>query len=205
VIRKFITEKEGEMDRVLGDEVLVIIGDEKNYVKKYDLGDGCWVKFEYSEQEEETIAEKAKNYLINPIYAVSKSGYKTGWQSYKGGKNYTYTAKASVMYGVASGIYKLKAKYRLTSGGIKLNDIIPSSEDSGLLRISNVKDKITDSSATTPGNSDCDAYATYKTTYGSDPIQWSKSYIMRLKIKYLAKDTVNKEIQNTREWTFKNL
>lgn len=205
VIRDFIEEKDADAERVFEkiNKELVIDENLDHYEKTYDIGDNCWVKFEVDEEKIPDFITSLKEKIIPEVSAISRSGHKTGWQKYSG--KYSYTAKTTVNYGVVSGTYALRAYYQLTSGGIKVYDSLAAASDSGLLRASVTKEKISDAQATKPGASDCDLYATYKTTYGYSPIEWSKNHKMSLRIKYLSKDTVEKEIQSTRQWSFKNL
>lgn len=205
-----IEEKNKDIEEILkkdGTE-LVIEENQASYEKIYNIGDNCWIKFEFEEEEIPDIVSSVKSKFIFETYALSRSGYKIGWQKYKSGKNtgkYKYTAKTTVNYGVASGTYSLRAYYQLTSKGVHVYKKLASGTDSGLLVVDVTDSGIDDAYATKPGASDCDLYATYKSTYGKDPIKWSRVHGMALKIKYLSKDTVEKEIKTTREWCLKSL
>lgn len=214
VIKEFIEEKDAKIEKILEkeDEPLSSNEAQESYEKTYNLGDNCWIKFEIEEEEiteENTnIISALKSKLIPETYALSRSGYKTGWQKYKAGRKtgkYSYTAKTTVHYGVASATYALRAYYQLTSKGIKVYDSLATGTDSGVADVSLTKETITDATATKPGASDCNLYATYKTKYGKDSLTLSRAYKMSIRIKYLSKDTVEKEIKTTREWRLKSL
>lgn len=72
--------------------------------------------------------------------------------------------------------------------------------DATLLSADATKGVTTDGVATKPGASDCNSYATFKTSYGYDPVRWTRHHKMNLRIKYLDIDKTNKEIKSTREW-----
>ncbi len=199
VIKAFIKEKQKKADELLnGTGDLIIESNQQHYEKTYDLGDNCWIKFTIDEERVPTIYEKVKDFLIPTAYAFSKSGYKTGWQDYG---NYKYTAAATANYAVAAGTYRLQVYYTLSSAGIKVTDEIATAIDETLLTIDVKKVETTDDVATKPGASDCNTYAVFKSSYGYDPFDWTRTHKMDLNIKYLAKDATGKQIHNTREWS----
>lgn len=155
VLEEFLKEKQEVANRILSNtEPLVISSEQEVFEKTYDLGDNCWIKFQFESKQIPTLYERVKDALIPVAYGFSQSGYKTRWDKYG---THTFKATATANYVVA----------------------------------------------TKPGASDCNTYAIYKTTYGYNPVDWDRNHIMEIRTKYLAKDTVDKELKITHEWGIK--
>lgn len=101
-------------------------------------------------------------------------------------------------------MFALENHYKLSSNGIVERYGIAYSEDSGLMRISEGSPIITTKKATATGKSTC-ITCTFKATKGRDPIEWTKSYKMKARVKYVDKDTTAQEIKVNQNWDFKSL
>lgn len=165
------------------------------------LEDNCYVEVEVLDMKDPGVLSRLQDYVCPEAYAVSRSGHSVVWKKY--GNRY-YTAKTKVFYGVAYGMFALENHYKLSAKGIDERYGYAYSEDSGLIRVSEGSPIITTDKATKVGKSTC-ITCNFKAKKGYSPIEWTKSYKMKTRVKYLAKDAKEKEIKVNQNWDFKSL
>ena len=165
------------------------------------LEDNCYVEVEVFDMEDPGVLSRLQDYVCPEAYALSRSGHSVVWKKY--GNRY-YTAKTKVFYGVAYGMFALENHYKLSAKGIDERYGYAYSEDSGLIRVSEGSPIITTDKATKIGKSTC-ITCNFKAKKGYHPIEWTKSYKMKTRVKYVAKDAKAKEIKVNQNWDFKSL
>jgi len=165
------------------------------------LEDNCYVEVEVFDMEDPGLLSRLQDYVCPEAYALSRSGHSIVWKKY--GNRY-YTAKTTVFYGLAYGMFALENHYKLSAKGIDERYGYAYSEDSGLIRVSEGSPIITTDKATQTGKSTC-ITCNFKAKKGYSPVEWTKSYKMKTRVKYVAKDAKAKEIKVNQNWDFKSL
>lgn len=160
-------------------------------VQTYDLGDGCQMTVELTDQAEGLQSGT----VVAPLAAAS-----TGiWKDY--GNRY-FTAKTTVTVAGYSVMLSLENHYILSSSGIDENyGVSIGTSESVKCSVTKGTYVIEDSAARTPGTSDVNMYCTFTCKSGAK----ESKYKLDTTVQYLEHDTSGKRIKVGHTWKLTKL